>query len=333
MAGPQRHHVLNTLRIVLALLVVVAVAVAVARNWSAVSRDLGRVDARSLALAAVLVCLAPILTMLGWRALLADLGSPLHLAPAGGIFFVGQLGKYVPGSVWSVLAQAEMGARLHIPRRRSGVVGLISIGMAVVCGLIVGLPALPLLLSRDASRGAGWTLLLVLPLLGVLLWPHLLNRLIALGLRILRRDPLEHELSVRALLVTTVCFIGAWVCSGAHVWVLVRSIGRADPEAGSLALVSICGFALASSLAMFSFILPAGVGVREGLLVLLLASATSTSAATAVVVLARFLTTLADVLFAVAGWAWARSHHLITSRSERAHDGVVIEEPETVEGP
>jgi hypothetical protein len=333
MARPQRHHVLNTLRIVLALFVVAAVAVAVARNWNEVSQDLGRVDASSLVWAAVLVCLGPVFTLLGWRTLLADLGSPLHLAPAGGVFFVGQLGKYVPGTVWSIVAQAEMGTRLHIPRRRSAVVGLITVGMAAICAFIVGLPALPFLFRRDDSRAVGWTLLLVLPLLGVLLWPRLLNRLMSIGLRVLRRDPLEHELSARALLLTTVYFICAWVCVGAHAWVLVRAISPADTDPGSLAVASVCGFALASALAMFSVVLPAGVGVREGLLVLMLAPATSTSAATAVVVLARFFTTLADVLFAVAGWAWARSHHLITSRAERAHDGVLLEEPETVEKP
>ncbi len=53
--------------------------------------------------------------MLAWRRVLADLGSPLHLAPAGGVFFVGQLGKYLPGSVWSIVAQAEMGTTAAHP--------------------------------------------------------------------------------------------------------------------------------------------------------------------------------------------------------------------------
>ena len=119
MARLERHRVLNALRIALALLVVAAVGLAVARNWVAVSADLRKIDAGSLLLAAGLVSLAPIFTLLGWRCILADLGSPLHLAPAGGIFFVGQLGKYVPGSVWSIVAQAEMGTRLDIPRRPS----------------------------------------------------------------------------------------------------------------------------------------------------------------------------------------------------------------------
>lgn len=325
MARVPRHRVLNALRIVLALLVSAAVVAAVARNWTEVSADLRKISAGSFLLAAAFVALAPMLTLLGWRRILADLGSPLHLAPAGGIFFVGQLGKYLPGSVWSVVAQAEMGTRLHIPRRRSAVVGLITLGLAAICGLAVGLPALPLLFNREDTASVVWALVLALPLFGVLLWPPLLNWGIALGLRLLRQEPLEHSLSGRAVLVSAACFIAAWVASGAHAWVLVRAIGESTVSPGHLALVSICGFALASSLAMFTVVLPAGVGAREGLLVLLLAPATSTSAATAVVVLSRFLTVMSDVVFAGAGWLWARSHHLITSRREREHDGVVLE--------
>ena len=324
MAVIERHRVLNGLRIVLALLVTVAVAVAVARNWSQVSADLRKVDGGSLALAALCVALARCSPC--W----AGGGS----SPTSGrrctsrrpeVFFVGQLGKYLPGTVWSIVAQAEMGARLHIPRRRSAVVGLITMGTAAICGLAVGLPALPLLLQREDGRGAAWGLVLALPLLAVMLWPPLLNWGIARGLRLLGREPLEHSLSGRAVLVTAGYFVAAWVASGLHAFVLVSAIGSPTVDSGQAVLASVCGFALASSLAMLTVVLPA-VGVQEDCSCLL-TPATSVSAATAVVVLSRFLL-LADVVFALAGWAWARSHHLLTSRAERAKEGVVLEEDE-----
>lgn len=321
-----RSRILTVLRISLALLVVVGVALAVARNWSQVSHDISHVKLGDLLLAAGLISFAPILTLLGWRRVLADLGSPLHLAPAGGVFFVGQLGKYLPGSVWSIVAQAEMATRLHVPRRRSTVVGLITVGLAAVCGLILGLPAVPPLLSRSSTATTGWVLVVAIPLLAVVLWPRLLNWGMALGLRLLKREPLEHELSGRAVLSSCAYFFGAWVCSGLHVLVLARAVSDRPVDTSRLLVATIAGFALASAVAMFAVILPAGVGVREGILVLLLAPLISTSGAAAVVVLARFLTVLSDVVFALLGWAWARSHHLITARAERlerAGDGVL----------
>ena len=151
----RRLGVVDALRWLLVVAVAVAVAFALRSSWPEVSHELSRIPAATLLLALGFWVLAPVATLLGWRALLTDLGSHLHLAPGASLFFVGQLGKYLPGSVWSVLAQAEMGARLGIPRRRSAVVGLLSIGLAVHTGLLVGLPALPYLLDRSGRPGGG----------------------------------------------------------------------------------------------------------------------------------------------------------------------------------
>ena len=64
-------------------------------------------------------------------------------------------------------------------------------------------------------------------------WPRALNALVALGLRVLRREPLEHELSGRAILVTVLLFIGSWLAFGLQTWILARSVGGPD-GAGSL---------------------------------------------------------------------------------------------------
>ena len=66
---------------------------------------------------------------------------------------------------------------------------------------------------------------------------------------------------------------------------------------------------------MFSILVPAGVGVRDGVLALLLLTLMPLPAATAVVVVARFLAVLADLVLAGAAWAWGRRHHLLGSSS------------------
>lgn len=314
-AGPRhRRSALAVARIVLAALVVVAVVVAGWRNWTDVSGHLRAMSPGALTLSLLLGMIAPLATMAGWRVILADLGTRLAVPPAAGIYFVGQLGKFLPGSVWSVLAQAEMGARLGIARRRTAVVGLIAVALSLVTGLAVGLPALPLLLRREDSRVLGVAALLVMLLLLVALHPRVLNRVIAQGLRRLRRDPLEHDLTGRAIALTTAWFLVAWLAAGASVAVLVPQLAP-SVSGGDLLLVSLCGFALASAGGMIAVVVPAGVGVRDGLLVLLLHTVMPLSAATAVAVLIRFITTLADVIWALIGWSWARAHHLLGARA------------------
>ncbi|MEO5746304.1 MAG: lysylphosphatidylglycerol synthase domain-containing protein [Terracoccus sp.] len=308
-----RKRLLDVVRVVIAVLVLLAVVIAVWRNWSEVSAHLREVPASTLAGAFVLALLAPIFSLLGWRVLLADLGTRLPLPAGASVFFVGQLGKYLPGSVWSVMAQADLGSRLGVPRRRMGIVGLLSILLSVLTGAIVGVPALPLLLARSGEVRSLWWFAPALVLL-LLLWPRLLNWGIALVLRLLRREPLEHSLTTPAIALTSLWFVLAWLSAGMSILVLAHAMSPQTPVR-DLLVTSICGFALASAIGMFSVIVPAGVGVRDGVLAVLLGALMPFPAAFAIVVISRFFTVIADVVVAAVGWTWARSHHLLGSRS------------------
>jgi uncharacterized membrane protein YbhN (UPF0104 family) len=310
----HRARLLTVVRWVLALAVLAAVTLALARNWAAVSGYLRDVDAGALLAAGLLATASPPFTLLGWRTLLADLGTRLPLPPAASVFFVGQLGKYVPGSVWSVVAQAEMGASLRVPRRRMGVVGLLAIGLAALTGVLAGLPALPLLFTRVGEHLSWWWVLVAGVLGCVLFWPRVLNAAIARVLRLLRREPLEHDLGGLAVVVTAGWFLLAWLAAGLSVLVLAHAVAPGQPYS-HLFVASVSGFALASSAGMFSVVVPAGVGVRDGVLVLLLATLMPLPAATAVAVLSRFLTVAVDVVVAALGWGWGRAHHLLGSRA------------------
>ncbi|MGL4177340.1 MAG: hypothetical protein ACRCSN_14825, partial [Dermatophilaceae bacterium] len=95
----RRATVLTVLRYVLLAAVVAAIVATLGRNWPEVSAELGRLDAGPLAAAFVFGLVPPVLTTLGWRTLLVDLGTRLPVPTAAGVFLVGQLGKYLPGSV------------------------------------------------------------------------------------------------------------------------------------------------------------------------------------------------------------------------------------------
>jgi len=307
-----RARTLNALRIGLLVVIVAACVIALWANWQEVSGQLRKLSVPVVLGAFVLVALAPVLTLMGWRVLLEDLGTHLALPPASSVFLVGQLGKYLPGSVWTVVAQAEMGAKLAVPRRRMAVVGILSIGLAVLTGCLLGIPAVQPLLASRGDAFSWWWVAIAVALGCVLLWPRLLNAVIARGLRLLRREPLEHDLSGRAVALASAWFVAAWVSTGLGTFVLARSMAP-DAPLGPLLVTCVGGFALASAAGMFSILVPAGVGVRDGVLALLLVTLMPLPAAAAVVVVARFFAVLADLLLAGFAWVWGRRHHLLGS--------------------
>jgi glycosyltransferase 2 family protein len=306
----NRQRLVRFARVALAVLVLVAVVWAVASRWDQVRVDLSRVSPGALAVSGGLALLSLVATLAGWRVLMADLGSPLAPGPASGVLFVGQLGKYLPGTVWNVVAQAEVAAALGVPRKRTAVVGVLSVVLSAFAGLGVGLLALPTLISGGGGRGYLFVLLLV-PFGVAALHPRVLGWLIARALRLARREPLEHRLSGRAVVATTAAFCLAWLCLGGHVWVLARDLGAG---AGEVLVPAVFGYPLAASIGMLAVVLPAGIGLREVVLVLLLTGPLDQPAAIAVGLLSRFLVTTADVVAAAVGWGYDRSHHLVSAR-------------------
>ncbi|GAA2025891.1 lysylphosphatidylglycerol synthase transmembrane domain-containing protein [Terrabacter terrae] len=312
-----RKKLLTVLRLGIALITLAAVVYAVARNWADMSVQLGKISWSTFLWSTLAAAAGTWLTMVGWKTLLRDLGSDLHVAPASGVYFVGQLGKYLPGSLWSVLVQADIASHLRVPRRRTAVTGLLALGLALLTGLLVGLPAASFLLTRT-SGGFDWWLLLGIPILVVLCVPRLLNAIIDRTLRVLKRQPLEQGLSAGAVLRAVVVFVLVWVAFGVHTLLLARAVAGNGTPHPDLTTAAMTGYALSVSLGMLTIVLPAGLGAREGLLTLILATAIPTPAAAAVAIMSRFIVTIVDVLAALGGWLYARSHHLITERQAAA---------------
>jgi uncharacterized membrane protein YbhN (UPF0104 family) len=260
------------------------------------ARDVGLVNALG-SLVAVLVGL--LCSALVWRALLADLGTPLRARPALHVFFLGQLGKYVPGSVFAIAAQMELGRSQGAPRSRVGTASLLFMGVLVAAGLLTAAVALPLT-SPAALREYAWVLLL-LPLGLAVLHPPVLTRLVTVLLRVLRRDPLDRPLSRRGVGAALGWALAMWAAYGLHLWLLVRpqdTEGRAD-----LLLLSLGAYALAWTAGFLFVVAPAGAGVRELALIAALAPVLDPAAALAVAVLSRVLMTLGDLLWGAAGAA------------------------------
>lgn len=282
----------------------VLVAAAVVQSGSSLLDHADELQWQSLVLGELAVLGGLLSSLMAWRALLADLGSPLPFVPATRVFFLGQLGKYVPGSVWPVVAQMEMAKELGVPRARSGPVGLLTVALALVAGLLVAAVTLPF--TSSEALASYWWAFAAVPLLGVLLLPPVANPLLSRLLRLARRDGLEQPLSGRALAVALLWSAGTWLGFGVQMWLLVRSLGATD-EAALLPL-AVGAFALAWTAGFLFVIAPAGAGVREVALVVGLAPVLGRDEALLAALASRALMTLGDGICAAVAIVLARRH-------------------------
>jgi glycosyltransferase 2 family protein len=265
---------------------------AVAGQWTGIRNALAQIGPLPAAGSMLAVLLGLLATMCAWRRLLAGLGSPLPTAAAARILFLGQLGKYLPGSVWPILAQMELGRAHQVPRHSSASASVLTMLLSLLTGLLTALVMLPF----TGASSYLWAFAAA-PFLLACLHPRVLNPLMGRLLRLARQPALGQPLSGQTLAVALGWSFAAWVCNGVQIWLLAVRLGA---PVGSSLLLAMGGYAFAWSVGFLVVFAPAGVGVREVLLVAMLSPAVGTGGATAIALVSRVLTTAGDLLTAAA---------------------------------
>ena len=241
-------------------------------------------------------------TGLLWLRLMAALGADLPLREGLATFFVGQLGKYIPGSVWSIGAQAHMAGRLSVPPRTTVAAGLLFLGYHVATAVDGGR-------SRPAPR-----------------WPGVAVAGVGVGAPARRvggraaprrRPPVGRRVAGRPVpsvsatpLVALALMATAWAAYSAGLVLLSPGLPWRD-------VVALGGaFALAYAVGVVIVLAPAGVGAREGLFVAAAHAAAGGRRRHRRGTAGPVVHTVADGVMA-AGWWYAASGRAVRGRDDR----------------
>jgi uncharacterized membrane protein YbhN (UPF0104 family) len=214
-----------------------------------------------VALSAVMVLATYALLVHAWRALVAAWGTRLSFGAAARIWFVSNLGRYVPYKIWSIAAMGMLA-------RQAGVAPVAAAGSAVL-GTIVNLAAgfavlllagsrVPDLIapgSEQVARGLG-----ALAAGGLLLLPWLLPTLVRGAARVLRRELTLGTVPRATLAWVVLANVAAWVGYGSAFRVLAYAFFPGSSGNWVDYLAVFTGSYLAGYLAL---IVPGGLGVRE----------------------------------------------------------------------
>ena len=264
-------------------------APAIAWGWIAVA--FGLLFSQSLILVTV------------WRQLLAAVGSSLPWRTAADSLVPSLLARYVPGKIWANAARLALARRAGVPLGATtgalvweALLGLTTTSVVAVAGLVgradhTSVRSAQLLLVLTA---AGW---------GVAAFLARTPR----GASLLRRFGGSAPVSRPAAIVPAFVFslVGLLGFAAAHLAVAMAvapasSIGAADFPlvAGAVALAWAAGF--------LAFVMPVGLGVRDGLLLLLLAPLLDPPQALLFVALSRLVQLGVDGTITI-GWLAARA--------------------------
>ncbi|WP_229397927.1 lysylphosphatidylglycerol synthase transmembrane domain-containing protein [Micromonospora okii] len=307
-AGPLRRWLSVGLRVVVVAAIAVGMVWSVVDQWPQVRSTWLGLAWQSVVLSVLAALAGMVANTMAWRAAVDDLEHRVSVPAALRICLVGQLGKYIPGSVWAYVLQIELSRRVGLPRARAFLATLVSVGLGVTAALGLGLLSLPALREAaggddstyaDSVRVALWIVAALFPVALVCAVPRVLTALVQLALRVLRRPPLEHRLTWPGVLRVVGWSALGYTLFGVHLWLLANA--QATPGLEGL-LRSVGSFAIAMTVGMFAFLSPSGLGVREAVLVAALApflvDSGGVGAAMGIALASRLIFTIADVLAA-----------------------------------
>jgi uncharacterized membrane protein YbhN (UPF0104 family) len=222
-----------------------------------------------------------------WRRAIQVLGEDLPLGQVVARYFVGELGKYLPGGVWPIVGRGELARRWGIGRVAAYSSVVLSLATLYLSAMFVVVLGLPVLLRGDDGTGP-LVVLVLLPIGLACLHPAVLRWLLGIVERLAKR-PVSLPVPSWGTSVGLVArYVPAWLAIGTATWAVARAL---DPSA-SLADVGVA--AVLSWVVGFVLVpVPGGVGVREAAFVAAAGSLDPGIAAT-VAVAARLAFVLVD---------------------------------------
>jgi len=242
-----------------------------------------------------------------WRMILASLGAPLRYRQAAPIWFLSNIVRYIPGNIWQFLGMAELAREAGVPR----LITLTSIVLHQVISTAVGvvLAACYFALFDDGDRlRTIRPLLLIVPFGLLLLQPRILESLLNWLLRKAGRPPIRVLLTGRQIWLLIGRYLVVWTMMGLSFTALVCAL---TPIEWPAMPYLVAAWAAAYVIGYLTLLTPAGLGVREGALAVLLFPILPPGVAAVIAITARLWMVAGEVLGAgaalvIRGQAWRR---------------------------
>lgn len=256
-----------------------------------------RPDPVLLALASAVLLAGYLMSAAIWGWMVGAMGGGrLPVGAAVGTFLVANLGRYVPGKVWQIAGLALLARRRGVPATVATGAAVLGQGVALVAATLVGAVALRELGGRGSAAALA-VLVGGLLMVGVASVPPVFRRLTALWFQVARTEPPEETPGPGVVLACLGLYVVNWMVYALAFWILAQSFGL---PGGVLEVAP--AFAAAYVVGYVAVFAPAGLGVREGILTLLLAPVMGQGAAVALSVVARVWATVVEVVPAGALW-------------------------------
>lgn len=233
----------------------------------------------------------------GSQLALSAFGYSLSYRDAFRGYFLAQPAKYLPGGLWVVPGRALALSELGVQVAHSSGAQLIEVCFMLVATVLVFTPYL--LIGETVSHSlplVGLVCVLAAAML-ICLHPALFNRAASWVFRRLGQAEVAVSLSFQIIAGMLMTYVAFWIGAGVGFNLLISSVHEIPLRHAPIVVASL---SMAWFAGYVAFLVPAGVGVREGTLALLLSRILPSPLPAVLALLARVWWTAAELVLVLA---------------------------------
>jgi len=261
------------------------------KNWLQVRTYTWHFNYALLIFSFLILMVTFILIVFIWLRILHKMNARLPFQKAFKIWFIAALGRYMPGKIWQLIGMTYLANKEGVPVEKSASSAILAQALTVIPGVILAVLTLVFFIPVD-NKCIYFTLLL-LPISVVIAYPPFLERIINFFSGKLGRPKIHIDAKFKDIIVLMLFYLAGWLLYGIAFFLFTRSITDVPLEYLSV-FPGI--YAAAYLIGLFAIFVPAGLGIREGMLTTLLSFYFPPAISTAIALGARLWFTLAEFM-------------------------------------
>lgn len=244
-----------------------------------------------------------------WLVILKSLGAQ-NLQDIRGLLYVyakSWLGRYIPGTAPWILGKIYFASKHGISKNKLAVSSLLEGALQIVVMMALAFGMIMLDSRLDiVDTQFKFALLGIIILCIIAMIPTVFNRLISYAYKLLRKKtlPSEHLADSPTILKGAGLYVFGSVLSGLSFFFIAKAIYPELQYADAFFVMGVTN--LASAASMLAFFAPSGIGVREGIQLLLLALIMPPEIALIITVVMRLWSIVIDFIFFAISWFFKR---------------------------
>lgn len=282
----------TALKYLLPALIILFLARSIHTNWQQIREYPWQFDFPLLALASLFSSTWFFVRTWIWWQLVREMHEHVPYWPAFRVFMISEVARYVPGKIWQYVSRIYLAQKYNIPPALTLTSALVELLMVMIAAGVLTLANASLILPALEEQYRPLFLVALLAAL-VLVHPKSLKLWSRVLAKFLRQEWVPFDVRYSHLVMILAASLLTWVLSGYGFALFVQALTHGtDGHTVQLAVV----YAASWLIGLLAIIVPAGVGVREGTMTLLLAVFMPHPTAAVLAIASRLWITLLEVI-------------------------------------